>query len=239
MEEFMCKEEMRKEDWHKKECCCCDQGPAGPEGLQGEQGVQGVAGAQGIMGPAGPQGPRGLQGPAGVCSPEDCHGHRKCDCCEAYANIWAVPPQTLGAFGSATDTVLFSFQNAVSAGDFDLSQMGINGQVKFLKSGVYRVAYGAEGKVQQPIPVPVPSFAFGLWKNGIVVTGSVTSGFTQAPTDDTLQVNGEVIIDISAGDFIQLRNASTNGLDMIPNTTGIGFPANIATLNINCLKSAM
>jgi hypothetical protein len=231
---------MCKEERHEKECCCCDQGPAGPAGLQGEQGVQGVPGAQGIMGPAGPQGPRGLQGPAGVCSPEDCGHHgRKCDCCEAYANVWAVPPQSLGAFGAANDTVLFSQQNLVSAGDFDLSSMAVNGQVKFLKSGVYRIAYGAEGKVQQPIPVPVPSFAFGLWKNGLIVPGSVTSGFTQAPTDDTLQVNGEVIISMLAGDFLQLRNASTNGLDMIPNTTGIGFPANIATLNINCLKAAV
>ena len=217
------------------------QGPLGPMGPAGPTGPQGIQGLEGLQGPTGPMGLQGSQGPQGVKGDPgkdcDCHGHRKCDCCEAFANVWAVPPQTLAAFGSPGDTVLFQFQNVVSSGDFDLSQMGTNGQVKFLKSGTYRIAYGAEGKVQQPIPVPVPSFAFGLWINGVIVPGSVTSGFTQAPTDDTLQVNGEVIRDVLAGDFLQLRNASTNGLDMIPNTTGIGFPANIATLNINCLKA--
>lgn len=229
---------MCKDDCYKKDCCCCVQGPQGVPGLQGEQGIQGVPGPQGIPGGTGMQGPQGLQGPPGVCSDEQCHG-RDCMCCESYCNVWAQPPQILGAFGSATDTVFFQFQNAVTAADFDLTQMSVNGDVKFLKAGTYSIAYGAEAKVSQPIPLPVPSFSFGLWRNGLLVPGSTISGYTQAPGDDTIQVNGQVMIDILAGDLLRLRNASSNGIDMTPNTVGIAFPVTVATLNIHCLKKAV
>ncbi len=224
-------------EWHKKCVCCCEQGPVGPAGLQGEQGIQGVPGAQGIMGPAGSQGPRGLQGEPGVCRPEDCQ--KGSSACESYANVYANPPQILGANGSANDAVVFQSQNAVVAADFDLSQMAVDGSIKFLKSGTYRIGFGAEGKVSQPIPTPVPSFAFALWKNNALVGGSVVSGFTQAPTDDTIQIDGEVIIDIVANDVIKLRNASTNNVSMIPNMVGIAFPVTVAFMNISCEKSAM
>ena len=222
----MCKDEYRND------CCCCIQGPQGVPGLQGEQGIQGVPGAQGATGQQGVQGVQGLQGPAGIC--EDCD---KCKCCESYFNVWSEVPQTLGAFGSSTDAILFQMQNAVTAADFDLSSMSVNGEVKFLKAGVYRLAFGAEGKVSQPIPVPVPSFSLGFWKNNVRVPGSTTSGFTQAPSDDIIQVTGEVIIDVAAGDALKVRNATSNSIDMVPNTTGILFPVTIATLNVFCLKS--
>jgi len=228
---------MCKEDMNRKDCCCCIQGPQGPAGLQGEQGIQGVPGAQGIMGPAGAQGVQGLQGPPGICRPEDCQGGENGSACESYANLWAQPPQILGANGAANDAVLFQFQNAVVAADFDLSMMAIDGSVKFLKSGIYRINYGAEAKVSMPIPTPVPSFSFGLWKNAVLIPGSTISGYTQAPADDTVQITGEVIINIVANDVIKLRNASSNGVDMTPNTVGISFPVTVATLNINCLKS--
>lgn len=222
---------------YKRCACCCEQGPVGPAGLQGEQGIQGVPGAQGIMGPTGPQGPRGLQGEAGICKPEDCVG-KDCACCESYINIWAQLPQILGANGAANDAVLFQFQNTATAANFDLSMMSVDGSIKFLKAGDYHISYGAEAKVSQPIPVPVPSFSFGLWKNGVIIPGSTISGYTQAPGDDTIQITGEVMISILANDVVKLRNASSNGVDMTPNTIGIAFPVTVATMNINCLKAA-
>ncbi len=236
----MCKEDKSSSYDHDRKCvCCCEQGPPGPAGLQGEQGLQGVPGAQGIMGPAGPQGPRGLQGEKGepgVCTPEQCQqGSKSCD---SYMNIWSELPQVLGAFSSANDAVLFQHKNALVAADFDLSMMAVDGSVKFLKAAVYRIAFSAEGKVSQPIPVPVPSFSYALWKNGVIVPGSTSSGFTQAPADDTIQVNGEVMIDVLAGDVLKLRNATSNGIDMVPNIVGILFPVTVASLNIFCLKAA-
>jgi len=117
--------------------------------------------------------------------------------------------------------------------------MGVNGEVKFLKAGVYYVNWGAEAKVQPPIPQPTPSFSFGLWLNNVVVPGSVLSGYTQAPNDDTLHISGEVQINVNAGDVLKLRNASSHILDMSPNTIGIQFPVTVASLNIHCLKATM
>lgn len=227
---------MCKDDMYKKDCCCCIQGPQGVPGLQGEQGIQGVPGTQGIAGQTGAQGVQGLQGPAGICRPEDCHGG-DCKCCESYANVWAQPPQVLAAFGTGADAVLFQFQNSATVADFDISMMSLDGSIKFLKAGVYRINFGAEAKITQPVPNPVPSFSFGLWLNNVIVPGSTISGYTQAPSDDTTQVTGEVMINISAGDVLKLRNASSNSVDMTPNTLGIVFPVTVATLNINCLKS--
>lgn len=229
----MCKEDHKEWRHHKP---CCEQGPQGVPGLQGEQGVQGVPGNQGVPGQTGAQGPQGLQGIPGVCSDEQCQGHGG-KSCESYANVWAQPPQILGPNGSGNDAVLFQFQNAVVAADFDLSMMSVDGSIKFLKSGVYNIAYGAEAKVSQPIPVPVPSFSFGLWKNAVLIPGSTISGYTQAPGDDTIQITGEVIIDVLANDVVKLRNASSNGIDMTPNTIGIVFPVTVAALNIHCLKA--
>ena len=226
---------MCKEDCNKP---CCLQGPQGVPGLQGEQGIQGIPGSQGVPGQTGAQGPQGLQGIPGVCSAEQCQGQGGSGC-ESYANVWAQPPQILGANGAANDAVLFQFQNAVVAADFDFSMMAIDGSIKFLKSGVYRIAYGAEAKVSQPIPTPVPSFSFGLWKNAILIPGSTISGYTQAPGDDTIQVTGEVMISVLANDIVKMRNASSNGVDMTPNTVGIAFPVTVATMNINCLKASV
>lgn len=229
---------MCKEEGHKKDCCCCVQGPQGVPGLQGEQGIQGVPGPQGIMGPQGIQGVQGLQGPEGICNCDDCPD-RHCDCCESWCNIFASPPQVLTPFGAGADTVLFQGQNAVTPANFDLTMMGVNGDVKFLKSGIYYINWGAEAKVQPPIPSPTPSFSFALWMNGIIVPGSCLSGYTQAPNDDTLHISGEVTILVNAGDVIRLRNAASLTVEMTPNTIGIQFPVTVASLNIHCLKSIM
>lgn len=225
---------MCKEDSYKSNCCCCVQGPQGVPGLQGEQGIQGVAGPQGIMGPQGVQGVQGLQGPAGVCNPEDCQG--LVNACASYLNVFAIPPQFLGAFGSSTDTVLFQSTNASSAADFDTTAMSTTGAIKFLKGGVYSIRWGAEARVHPPIPTPVPSFSFGLWMNGVAIPGSVLSGYTQAPDDDTLSITSGVMINVNANDELKLRNAASFAVDMDPNTVGIAFPVSVATLNISCLK---
>lgn len=232
----MCKEshEHHHKDWEYKKCCGCQEGPQGVPGDQGQQGLQGPIGPQGNAGPQGVQGPRGLQGSPGKdCDPRP--PHEKC-CCQAYANVYANPPQLLQPFGLPGDAVLFQGQNAVTAADFDLSMMGVDGSVKFLKSGVYYINWGAEAKVEPPIPSPTPSFSFGIWINNVIVPGSTLSGYTQAPNDDTLHIFGEVLFQVLAGDVLKLRNASSLVVNMNPNTIGIQFPVVVASLVIHCLK---
>jgi hypothetical protein len=222
----MCKESY--EDYHR----CCEQGPQGPAGLQGPQGIQGVPGAQGAVGPTGMQGPQGLQGPKGDPG-------KDCDCAESqmpYANVYATVAQVVKAYSSGSDMVLFSSQNQVSAGHFDLSAMNSTGEIKFLKHGVYHISWQLQARVVPPVPSPVPSWSFGFWVNGVLVPGSIYSGFTQAPGDDAAHSTSEVIIEVKAGDLLKLRNTSVSDVNLNPNVTGSVFPITIASINIECLK---
>jgi hypothetical protein len=219
---FMCKDETNR---------CCDQGPQGVPGLQGPQGIQGVPGIQGIPGQTGAQGPQGLQGEPG----------KDCDCTGAnlpYANIYASAAQIVQPYnaGAVADAVLLDSQNEVSASDFDLTNKNINGDIKFLKHGIYKLSWVLQARIATPVPVPVPSWSFGVWLNGVLVPGSIYSGFTQAPGDDACHSSAELIIEVKANDMLRLRNTSISLVNLNPNVTGSVFPITIASINIDCLK---
>lgn len=211
-------------------------GPTGQQGVPGQQGPSGSDGAQGVQGPAGPQGsmgPQGIQGLQGVPG-KDCP---ESECCDRWANVYASLAQVIGAYNSPSDSVLFDQQNQVSVGDFDLSLMGSTGDVKFLKHGVYQIQWQLQARIVPPVPVPVPSWSFGLWVNGVLVPGSIYSGYTQAPGDDACHSTGDVIVEVKAGDMLRLRNTSVTAVNLNPNITGSVFPITIASLNIMCVDA--
>ena len=218
-------------DEHYHHNKCCEQGPQGVPGMQGPQGIQGVPGPQGVPGQNGAQGPQGLQGPPG----------KDCDCShvnvgQRYANVYASVAQVIGAYSTPTDMVLFDKQNAVSLGDFDLTMLNVDGSLKFLKHGIYHIQWQLQARIVPPVPSPVPSWSFGFWLNGVLVPGSIYSGFTQAPGDDACHSTGDVIIEIFAGDLLKLRNTSVSSVNLNPNVTGSVFPITIASINVECLK---
>jgi hypothetical protein len=229
---FMC-----KDDANKKDCCCCNQGPQGVPGLMGPQGIQGVPGPQGATGAQGLQGVQGLQGIPGVCSDDQCGGGGGEGGCDSYANVFATVPQIIGSFGLPTDMVLFDSQNSVSASNFDLSAMNTTGSIKFLKHAIYHMQWQLQARITAPVPNPVPSWSFGFWLNGVLVPGSIYSGFTQAPGDDACHSTGDVIIEVNVGDVLKLRNTSVSSVNLNPNVTGSVFPITIASINIECLKA--
>lgn len=246
-------------DTHDCNCCCCvgPQGPQGIPGIQGLQGIQGPSGQDGSQGPSGPTGPTGPvgangstgpigpQGPQGVAGPQGLQGiqgvpGRDCDkdcCCERFCNVYASIAQIVGAYSSFNDMVLFDQQNAVSSGDFDLSLMNVSGDIKFLKHGIYHIQWQLQARILPPVPDPVPSWSFGFWVNGVLVPGSIYSGFTQAPGDDACHSTGDVIIEMQANDSLKLRNTSVSAVNLNPNVTGSVFPITIASINVECLES--
>lgn len=221
----MCKDDMY---WHKK---CCEQGPQGVPGLQGAQGIQGVPGSQGIPGQTGAQGPQGTQGPAGICDCPEGSG------CNSYANVFSNIAQLIKAYNVPGDTVLFNAQNSVHASDFDLSQMNVNGEIKFLKHAHYHIQWQLQARIATPVSDPVPSWSFGFWINGLLVPGSIYSGFTQAPGDDACHSTGDVIIEVKSGDLLKLRNTSISDVNLNPNVTGSVFPITIASITIECVEA--
>ena len=222
-----------------KGCCSCP-GPQGPQGIQGIQGLQGIQGSngqdgsQGPQGPVGPQGIQGLQGTPGL----NCECDNNC-CCQRFANVYASIAQVVLAFNvpAVGDQVLFDQQNAVSVGDFNLNQTGTTGDIKFLKHGIYHITWQLQARIVPPVPDPVPSWSFGFWLNGVLVPGSIYSGYTQAPGDDACHSTGDIIIEVQAGDSLKLRNTSVSNVNLNPNITGSVFPITIASVNIECLES--
>lgn len=203
------------------------QGSVGP---QGNEGAQGSIGPQGPMGVQGPEGPSGIQGIPGKDCDKNC-------CCEIYANVFASIAQTIQPYnvGAVADQVLFTSQNSVSVGDFDLSQMNITGDIKFLKHAIYHISWQLQARIAVLIQ-PVPSWSFGFWLNGVLVPGSIYSGYTSSPNDDAAHSTGDIIIEVQAGDLLRLRNTSVNIVSLNPNITGSVFPITIASINIECMK---
>lgn len=155
-----------------------------------------------------------------------------------YANLYASAAQVIQPYNAAAvlDSVLLDSQNAVSVGDFDLSMKNISGEIKFLKHGIYKLAWVLQARIATPVPVPVPSWSFAFWVNGILVPGSLYSGFTQAPGDDACHSTAELIFEVQANDVLRLRNTSISLVNLNPNVTGSVFPITIASVNIECLK---
>jgi len=151
-------------------------------------------------------------------------------------NVYGSIPQTIGAYASPNDAVLLNQVNAMSAGDFDISNAPLTGAVKILKHGIYHLQWELQGRIAPPVPTPVPSWSFGFWVNGILVPGSIYSGFTQAPGDDACHSTGDVIIELKAADILMLRNTSISVVLLNPNVTGSVFPITIASVTVVCLK---
>lgn len=213
---------------------CCQQGPQGVPGMQGPQGIQGVPGPQGIPGQMGMQGPEGIQGPKGDPG-------QNCDCAESefpYLNIYASVAQVIQPYNASavSDQVLFDKKNTDSGSlDFDLSQMNVSGDVKFLKHGIYHLTWQLQGRISVLVQ-PVPSWSFGFWVNNVLVDGSIYSGYTSSPNDDAAHSTGDVIIEMKAGDMLRLRNTSVNPVNLNPNISGSIFPITIASICVECLK---
>jgi hypothetical protein len=234
----MCKDDMNK---------CCLQGPQGVPGMQGAQGLQGVPGAQGVPGQTGAQGIQGMQGtsgsgavgpmgPAGPIGPMGPAGPAAGGNLP-YLNMYAAAAQIVQPYNvpAVADQVLLNSQNANSGAlDFDASQANINGDIKFLKHGIYHIAWQLQARISTLVQ-PVPSWSFGFWLNGVLVPGSIYSGYTSSPNDDAAHSTGDVIIEVKAGDTLRLRNTSVNAVSLNPNITGSVFPITIASINIECL----
>ncbi len=201
VEVVMCDcEEQGKKHWMmmKHRCDCCPQGPQGPQGVQGPAGVAGPAGPQGQQGVMGPQGPQGMQGQPGAqgemgpAGPKGDKGDKGdagakgdkgdqgpigpqgpagiCDCPEIYANVWSQVNQSQSAFAAGSDAVMFEGSNDVAG--IDISNANVNGEIKIMTAGDYKISWTVNGRLQPPFPAPVPSWAYSVFINDVFVPGA-------------------------------------------------------------------
>ncbi len=236
----------------EKKCCCCfgAQGPQGVPGAQGQQGIQGVPGKDGPQGPNGPtglqgipgrngdQGPIGLQGPQGLIGPQGVQGiqglsGKDCDCesVAQYLSIYSLTDQVVPSLASP----FLNLVNSASAG-FDISAAPVSGEVKILNHGIYSVNWGFDGKLQPPYPFPIPAWALGIYKNGVLLPGTTSGSFSITPDDICVHDSADAIVELKAGDIIKIVNLSTMTILGVSNPVGTLFPIASARLNISLIK---
>lgn len=208
------------------------QGPVGVQGSQGQQGPmgpQGASGSNGQMGAQGPQGPQGIPGAQGSQGIQGVPGKDCADsCCTRwYAECYSLKAQTIASLG----TPILEFSPIVSVA-FDVSMAAISGEIKVLKHGIYFVNWGVDGGLTPPFPFPVPSWAFGVYRNGVLLPSSTSGSFTSSPDDVTTHCSADFEVELMAGDIIKLVNISSLPINVVSSPLGVLFPIAAARINI-------
>ncbi len=194
------------------------QGPRGEMGLQGPQGLQGRTGPQGVSGIQGLAGPQGIQGEMG---PQGVTGG-------AVASLYSVLDQSLASGG----VVVFEGANTVSSSSYDVSAASSLGQIVFLKSGVYNISWGVEGKLTPPFSNPPPAWALSLYLDGVPVPGSCFPGFTLSPNGSSAFAGGRLAVAALAGQVLTLQSVSNLPITLSATTVGVFVPTISASLVI-------
>jgi collagen triple helix repeat protein len=209
-------------------------GPMGHQGIPGMDGINGTDGADGPIGPMGAQGLQGVQGPKGDCvaCPCDCSGSE-------YAEVFSQVPQLLSASPGINlpGGAAILEKTIIATPNIDVSQAGINGQIKINLAGVYDVATGIAAYMN-PIPAPLPVFSLGLFKNGVLVEGSVFANLPLSPAQASNEIVADVYVQCNAGDILTLANTSTAPINLaaLPaGTNGTNAQTNSAYLKIELL----
>jgi hypothetical protein len=173
----------------------------GGESLLGPQGAAGATGAAGPAGLTGPQGPTGLtggQGPTGLTGPQGPAGQPN------YGYVYNETPQTV----ALESPVVFDTNGPLSG----FTHIAATSAVGVVSTGTYRIDFSTSGtQVNQ----------FALADNGIVIPGT-----TYGSGAGTQQNDGQVIVNLTAGDVLTLVNHSSAAAIGLASTIG-GTQANV------------
>jgi len=216
----------------------CPPGPRGPQGLQGPVGTQGLQGPEGAQGQAGAIGAAGPQGADGAMGPAGPQGPAGPGVVPSFFSVYSSIAATVGAYGSATQTVLLDKISTVyAASDYDLSSTAVDGKMVFKKHGIYLLNWTLQGAIAPPVPSPIQPWSFGFFLNGVLVPGSIYSGFTDNTNNDPTTANAEIAIEIFPGQVLTMQNTCVSNIALNPSVGGSVFPITVATVNAQLLLS--
>ena len=178
-------------------------GPSGAPGAQGPAGAPGLQGPAGVAGPAGQTGPAGPTGPTGPPGPAGPTGAAGVDFVGAYAHIYNVGAQVVAMESSIVFDRTGSLQGFTHGAPSSALSVGAN--------GTYAVRFGVSG---------VEPNQFAVFVNGAVTSGIFGSGA------GTQQTNGELLLTLTAGDVLTLRNHTSAAAVTLQTLAG-GTQANV------------
>jgi len=162
-------------------------GPQGNAGAPGATGAAGETGATGPQGDSGATGATGAQGDTGVTGATGATGASGAGLSE-YGYIYNLVPQVVAIEAD----ILFDSNGVLSSG---ITHPPGTSVIVITTSGTYEIEFDVSG---------VEPNQFSLFVNG-----SPVSGATFGSGAGTQQNTGDVIVNLSAGDVITLRNHSS------------------------------
>lgn len=209
-----------------------EDGEPGEVGPQGETGRPGRTGAIGPQGPIGATGPQGPQGQIGAQGPAGAQG----------------PPGGFGYFGSFLDTTTVllpqdqvvnvplnttALSNGVSIG---LDELNSPTKIQFLHTGIFNISFSMQ---LQKSDTGLDSVSIWLSKNGVNIENTSTDISLSDKNEASRHVAAwNFVIDVAAGDYVQLRISATNDLrtsiiyeEPQLNPTRPAIPSTILTVN--------
>jgi hypothetical protein len=178
-----------------------------PAGDEGPQGLTGATGVQGPVGPAGAAGVQGLQGPEGPEGPAGASG--------------------LSAYGFCYQLATIVDATIVGGADVPLSNNGPLSSithtagtttVTVATTGIYKISYSI-------------SITAGIGTAlSLAVNGTVDASTVRSVPVATGEISGEVMLALTAGDVITLRNDSAIPMTLDP-APSVGAQVNIIRLD--------
>jgi hypothetical protein len=189
-------------------------GPTGANGAAGATGATGVAGANGATGATGPSGANGINGANGATGPTGPTGPSGSGGASEYAYIYNMGAQ----FVTLGNAVTFDTNGPMSSG----ITHSVGSSFIFVNvAGLYRIDWtGCALQTNQ----------FSVYVNGVSSAGSRYGAATANSHNQ-----GFVLLNLNAGDVIQLNNTGSSGSLNLQANTGGTLPAVNASILIQKL----
>jgi hypothetical protein len=206
---------------HDADCSTCHRGPVGPLGPTGPRGptgpaltgptgptgLTGITGATGDPGPTGPTGPMGITGPTGPTGPSGIGLTGPTGPLGALGTFldYAEMYNTGAPILNAGDEAIFNVNGPFAAGSTISHSVSVNPhQITIGTTGIYLIKYNST--------VGTVNAAFSLVLNGSSILGGSSFGLQAGNLPSIL--SGQVIITLSAGSIITLRNTGAVAMGM-------------------------
>ena len=189
-------------------------GPTGLAGAAGATGPTGTNGSNGSTGPTGPSGANGINGSNGFTGPTGATGPTGSGGATEYAYIYNVSAQ----FVTLGNPVTFDTNGPLSSG---ITHNAGSSFIFVNVAGLYRIDFtGSASTTSQ----------FSVYVNGVSAAGS-RYGAASASSQNA----GMVLVNLAAGDVIQLNNTGSSGSLNLNVNTGGTLPAVNASIMITKL----
>ncbi len=192
-----------------------EQGIPGIQGIRGEMGPQGVPGEQGEQGIQGPQGLQGIQGVRGEIGPTGPTGPHGSALLSAYGGRYNNITATLSTQGAGNWVQLPLLENMANINVINSTENAI----ELEQDGVYEINYTLNISTNMNTTLMLM-----IRQNNVMISSTVIT--KKVVADNTVSFYGSVIVELNAGDKLDMELSATD--DNVIITLGSGITSSLS-----------